>query len=89
VKDFITGDLEYELYTFGEQVMVVPVSVREGRADLASKVAKIIPGAEAEIKEGALVVRLPRKANLTSRKVKALKKLAQDEGLDLRFVPKG
>jgi len=67
----------------------VPVSAREGRTDLASKVAKIIPGAEAEIKEGALVVRLPRKANLTSRKVKALKKLAQDEGLDLRFVPKG
>ena len=88
VKDFITGELEYELYTFGEQVMVVPVGGRGGRLSIIDKVSRIVPGAEAEIKDGALVVKVPRKAPLTSRKVKALKKLAQDEGLDLRFIPK-
>ena len=88
VKDFITGELEYELYTFGEQIMVVPVGGRGGRLGLVDRVSRIVPGAEAEVRDGALVVRVPRRAPLTSRKVKALKKLAQDEGLDLRFVPK-
>ena len=88
VRDFLTGQLEYELYTFGEQVMVVPVSSTSNReGELAAKVQKIVPGARVEVKEGALVVRLPKRAGLNSRKVKALRKIAKDENLDLRLVP--
>ncbi len=87
VRDFLTGELEYELYTFGEQVMVVPVSSQGKKPDIADRVAKIVPGAEAEVKEGALIVKLSKKSGLNSRRLRQLRKLAKDNGLDLRFVP--
>ncbi|MEM0140712.1 MAG: PINc/VapC family ATPase [Thermoplasmatales archaeon] len=31
VKDFLTGNLLYEIYTFGEQVVIVPASGKRGR----------------------------------------------------------
>ena len=87
VKDFLTGELEYEMYTFGEQVMVIPVGRGRGPGGVEQRVAKLVPGAEVEVREGALIVKLPRRANLTSRKVRELKKIAKQENLDLRFVP--
>jgi len=88
IRDFLSDELEYELYTFGEQVMVIPVSQRRAALTVEEKVAKIVPGAEAEVKDGALIVKLPRRANITAKKVRSLKKLAKEENLDLRFVPR-
>jgi ATPase len=88
VRDFLMGELEYEMYTFGEQVMVIPVGQRRSSLSIEDKVSRIVPGAEAEVRDGALIVKLPRRANLSSRKVRSLKKLAKEENLDLRFVPR-
>ena len=90
VRDFLTGELEYEIYTFGEQTMVVPV---KGRAKskyegLEKLVRRIIPDAEVEISNGVLVVRIPRHASrVTARKLKRIRKLAEKHGLEARIIP--
>ncbi|MDM7275166.1 MAG: PINc/VapC family ATPase [Thermoprotei archaeon] len=87
VRDFITGELEYEIYTFGEQTMVVPV--RKGRGvNIEDIIRKIMPEASVEVSGGTLIVRLPRYgAKVTARKVRRVKKIAEDHGLELKFVP--
>ncbi len=90
VRDFLTGDLEYEIYTFGEQTMVVPVKGRkkiEVEA-LVKHVKKIIPDSEIEFRDKTLIVRVPRYSpKLTARRVKRLRKLAEKHGYEIRIIP--
>jgi ATPase len=40
VKDFLTGELAYEMYTFGEQTVVVPIKdIKVGSNNVARKIA--------------------------------------------------
>lgn len=90
VKDFITGELEYEIYTFGEQTMVVPVRERRGRGEAAilGAIRKLLPDAEVEVRDETLIVRLPpRSSRVTARRLKRAKKLAEKHGYDIRFMP--
>ncbi|MCE4603754.1 MAG: PINc/VapC family ATPase [Aeropyrum sp.] len=90
VRDFISGELEYEIYTFGEQTMVVPVRGR-GRGEeaaLLGAVRKLLPDSEVEVRDRILVVRLPsRSSKVTARRLKRVKKLAEKHGYDVRFMP--
>lgn len=89
IRDFLSGELEYEIYTFGEQTMVVPVKGvgKRGRG-VEELIRKILPEAEVEIKERTLVVKIPRLASkVTAKKVRRLKSLAEENGLELRIVP--
>jgi len=92
VRDFLTGELEYEIYTFGEQTMVVPVKGKQGRAGDVEKleklIARLIPDAVVEVKDHLLIVRVPRHSpRLTARRVKRVKKLAEKHGYEVRIVP--
>ena len=90
VRDFLTGELEYEIYTFGEQTMVVPVKERKASAAsrLESAVRHLIPGSEVEIHDDTLIVRIPRNSpRLTARRIKKIRKLAEKHGLNVRFIP--
>lgn len=91
VKDYITGELEYEIYTFGEQTMVVPVRSRPRggeAATLIGAVRKLLPDAEVEVRDRTLIVRIPsRSSRLTARRLKRVKKLAEKHGFDVRFMP--
>jgi len=88
VRDFLTGDLEYEIYTFGEQTMVVPVKSLARPPSIEDEVRKVIPEARVEVREGTLIVRLPRLGGrITARKVKRVKRIAEEHGLELRFMP--
>jgi ATPase len=88
VRDFLTGDLEYEIYTFGEQTMVVPVKSLTRPPSIEDEVRKVIPEARVEVREGTLIVRLPRLGGrITARKVKRVKRIAEEHGLELRFMP--
>ena len=88
VRDFLTGELAYEIYTFGEQTVVVPI--RRARASglearLRRQVERLIPGATAEIQGDTLVVRVPREsARVLSRKMKRLRKLGDKWGLEVK-----
>src|SRR3989339_518162 len=99
IHDFETGSLEYEIYTFGEQTMVIPVSGLRGKgmsgvAKLASRAigeefAKFSPDLKVEMKsEHKAVVYLPEK--LMARVIgKEGRRIAEIEkklgvGIDLR-----
>ena len=90
VRDFLTGELEYEIYTFGEQTMVVPVKERTvtKAAKLESAIQHLIPGAEVEVNDDVLIVRVPRHSpKLTARRLKKVRKLAEKNGFEVRFIP--
>ena len=91
VRDFLTGELEYEIYTFGEQTMVVPVRQR-GREALEARLEKMIhrllPDADVEVRDQTLIIRVPRHSpRLTARRVKKVKKLGEKYGFDVRIIP--
>jgi len=90
VRDFVTGELEYEIYTFGEQTMVVPVKGRRQAAAsrIEAAVRKLLPDAAVEVEDGVLVIRVPRESpRLTARRLRRVKRLAEKYGLDVRFIP--
>ncbi|MCS7107257.1 MAG: ATPase, T2SS/T4P/T4SS family [Acidilobaceae archaeon] len=88
VRDYLTGELEFEIYTFGEQTMVVPVKSARRAPGVEESVRRVLPEARAEVREGTLIVRIPRLASkVTARKIKRLKSIAEDHGLELRILP--
>ncbi len=91
VRDYLTGDLEYEIYTFGEQTMVVPVKGREAVGEkevLERLVKKILPEAEVDIRDRIAVIRIPRHSpRITARKLKRIRKLVEKNGYEPRIVP--
>lgn len=61
VRDFITGELEYEIYTFGEQTHVIPVRGWEQSAnEFAEKVSEAVPGAKVEVLGKRAKVYIPK-----------------------------
>ncbi len=90
VKDFITGELEYEIYTFGEQTVVVPIKARKKKRTRESKIKRqleaLLPGAEIEIEDNVAIVRIPpEEARLLSRRSRKLRKLSEKLGIDIRI----
>ncbi len=89
VIDFMTGELVYEIYTFGEQRVVVPVK-RVKMDTLEDRVKRLIerliPGAEVEVnEEGVVVVNVPRMAAKTMmKKIRKLRKLEEKYGIAIR-----
>ncbi len=89
VRDFLTGELEYEIYTFGEQTVVVPVkSVSKDlvKEKVLSVVKKVIPYAEVEFEEGFVVVKVPKIFYTSSiaRKVKRIEKRLSKLGYEVK-----
>ncbi len=89
VRDFLTDELLYEIYTFGEQTIVVPVK-RIAALSIEEKVRRIIerlvPGAEVEIKDNTLVVNVPRAMlHILQKRMKKIRKLEDKYGLAVRI----
>lgn len=89
VRDFLTGELEYEMYTFGEETVVIPVKkLRERRIEprMLREIDRIIPGAIVEFQESAINVLVPKEAKkLSSRTLKKLKRLEEKYGVTLKI----
>ncbi|MEM2021727.1 MAG: PINc/VapC family ATPase [Zestosphaera sp.] len=73
VRDFINGQLEYEMYTFGEQTVVVPVRQVTGD-DLEGRVRRavlaLLPSAEVTFDGSVVTVTVPREEARSARKLK-------------------
>ncbi len=90
VRDFLTGELEYEMYTFGEQTVVVPVKriqkdvIKEKILDL---VKKILPYADVEIENHSVVLSVPRMlyTSAISRKVRKLRRRLEKLGFEIEI----
>ncbi|MEM0037317.1 MAG: ATPase, T2SS/T4P/T4SS family [Zestosphaera sp.] len=73
VRDFLSGQLEYEMYTFGEQTVVVPVKhvVGEGlEAAVRKAILTLLPSAEVTFDGGVVTVTVPREEARSARKLK-------------------
>ncbi|MEZ0394530.1 MAG: PINc/VapC family ATPase [Desulfurococcaceae archaeon] len=89
VRDFLTGELEYEIYTFGEQTVVVPVKKlarpRSPRERFLEELAKLFPEASVEFDGDVAVISIPRDSALASSKnLKKLKRLENRFGVRVR-----
>ncbi len=89
VRDFLTGELEYEIYTFGEETIVMPV--KRGRmgaleARVRREIERILPGATVQVDGNTVTVFVPRElSRLLVKKAKKLKKLENKLGINIRL----
>ncbi|MFB6489720.1 MAG: PINc/VapC family ATPase [Thermoproteus sp. AZ2] len=99
VKDFLTGEPEYEIYVFGEETFVVPLRrAGEGRAPskkvysaVISALKRYVPPQEIRIEEenGVVVVKVPEEylGVVVSRGASKLERLRRRFSLDFRIEP--
>ncbi len=88
VVDALTGDLAYEIYTFGEQTVIVPVrevGAREVDDKIRRLIERVIPEAEV-VKEGnTFIVNIPRTASRAlMKKLKRLKRIESKYNITIR-----
>lgn len=87
VRDFMTGDLEYEIYTFGEQTAVVNVKSL-ARTDLETRLRnillKVVPSANVEFSGRTVTVYVSREDLKNLRKIaKKIKTLEREYGVEI------
>ncbi len=93
VRDFLSGELEYEIYTFGEQTVVVPVKRYRAAAPSVEKVARLIekmlPGVEISVEDSTIILTIPRNMiKAFNKKIKRIRKLESkyNVAIKLRFI---
>jgi len=87
VRDFLTGQLEYEIYTFGEQTIVVPVR-GAGFSGLESRLKRIlsnlVPAADIRMEGSNIIILVPREDMKTLKKIRRkLRKLESEYGVTI------
>ncbi len=103
VRDFLTGEPEYEIYVFGERTFVVPVKRREAaylsererriRSEVERILSRYLPEGEVEVEmveENRTVVYVSPEAigHIPSRGYKKLKRLAKKYGVEVEVRPR-
>jgi len=97
VRDFITGELEYELYTFGEEIVVVPIKKYEKKFTPIEKVAikllekefKNLIGSKVKVElvsPSSVILYVPEKAKakIIGKKGKRIERLEKLYGLRIK-----
>jgi len=87
VKDFLTGQLEYEIYTFGEQTIVVPVRGL-GITGLENRLRRIlhniVPTAEIRVEGSNVTILVPREDLRSLKRLRRkLRKLESEYGITI------
>ena len=91
VRDFESKKVEYEIYTYGEQVVVMPIESDERVKEvLSDRLSKILDDFEVIVSGRKAVVKVPREkiAKLIGRKGRRIKKLEEELRLSIDIVPK-
>jgi len=93
VRDFLTGELEYEIYTFGEQTVVVPVKklrhIPSAWEELVERIKASIPHVQVNMTSDGIVIEISRDVFKTyRRKISRFRKLAEKHGAVLKVVLK-
>ncbi|RLE73712.1 MAG: ATPase, partial [Thermoprotei archaeon] len=103
VRDFLTGEPEYEIYVFGERTFVVPVKRREAaylsererriRSEVERILSRYLPEGEVEVEmveENRTIVYVSPEAigHIPSRGYKKLKRLAKKYGVEVEVRPR-
>jgi len=99
VRDFITGELEYEIYTYGEENVVMPVKSKEkespvkklAREALYKEFSRYDPKPEIEFaSEDRIIVKVRSEAvaSLIGKKGKNIDRLEKKLGISISVEPK-
>ncbi len=91
VRDFETKKLEYEIYTYGEQVVVMPVEVDERlKKAVEERIGQYVEDFEVEIAGRKAVVKVPERAipHLLGRRGRRIKKIEEELQISIDVVPK-
>ncbi|MEM1541288.1 MAG: ATPase, T2SS/T4P/T4SS family [Ignisphaera sp.] len=90
VKDFLSGELEYEIYVFGEQTVVVPVKkvLKEQKSQhVAELVKKYIPYADIEVNNKIVILNIPKSlyTETVLKSIKRIKKRLNKMGYEIEI----
>lgn len=91
VRDFENKNLEYEIYTYGEQVVVMPIETDEKlKAALEEKISKYVDDYEIELSGRRALIRVPEKqiSTLIGRKGRRIKNIENEFKISIDVVPK-
>lgn len=99
VRDFLTGEPEYELYVFGDRTFVVPVKKRESareeriKTSIAKALRKYLPDDEVEIQvveEGRVIVLVSEEYYnyMVGKPRRKLERIARRLGVEVELRPK-
>ena len=93
VRDFLTGELEYEIYTFGEQTVVVPIRklkhTPQGWSELADRIKASMPEVNVSVTNDGIVVEVGRDVfRVYRRKLNRFRKIAEKQGAVLKVILK-
>ncbi|MCX8172437.1 MAG: KH domain-containing protein, partial [Archaeoglobaceae archaeon] len=91
VKDFETKRTEYEIYSFGEQVIVMPVESDDRlKKSIAEKFSEILDDFEVIASGRRVVVKVPKNQipKVLGKKGKRIRKLEEELGVSIDIVPK-
>jgi ATPase len=93
VRDFLTGELEYEIYTFGEQTVVVPIRklkhTPQSWSELADRIKASIPEVNVSVTNDGIVVEVSRDVfRVYRRKLNRFRKIAEKQGAVLKVILK-
>ncbi len=92
VRDFLTDELEYEIYTFGEQTVVIPVKKFTEKMTtglvgrIARRVIQMLPGADVRVEDNSITVILPRRLiKAYNKKIKRIRRLEDKYNIPIRI----
>ncbi|MEM4502855.1 MAG: ATPase, T2SS/T4P/T4SS family [Ignisphaera sp.] len=90
VKDFLSGELEYEIYVFGEQTVVVPVKkvLKEQKSQhVVELVKKYIPYADIEVNNKVVILNIPKSlyTETVLKSIKRIKKRLSKMGYEIEI----
>jgi ATPase len=98
VKDFESKKLKYEIYTYGEEIVVIPVEEVSKRAEkefksvsneLTDKIHSIVPEAEIENKGKSVIAYVPQRAisRLVGRNGSVVNSIEREFGVKISVLP--
>ncbi len=91
VKDFETKKVEFEIYTYGEQVVVMPVESDEKlKKAISDRFSQILDDFEVIVSGKRAIVKVPEEKipKILGKKGKRIKKLEEDLRVSIDLVPK-
>lgn len=91
VRDFETKKVEFEIYTYGEQVVVMPVESDEKiKKAISNRFSQILDDFEVMVSGRRAIVKVPEEkiARLLGKKGKRIKKIEEELKVSIDIVPK-